>query len=361
MTRKRIIAAALLASAATAAMHVRLAPPVPAALTGSAADGPIPLPEPGRGVSPFATVAVGRQVAVGDVDLPASEASGLAASRRFPGVFYWLRDGGGATAQRPRAALWAIKVDADGNSHPVRRGENFPFAGVFDAANGDWEDIVLDDDDNLWIGDIGANDCKTQQHLFKTLEPDPDTDDPFVVVAKYPLAFPDPAPGCRTRNAEAMLWLDGELYIFAKALHSPLYRVELPAGRGDDAQLEPLGQFAAAANRISVSTLSDDRTRLTLAGHALYWVFTTDPALQGDDLLRDAMTRQPVYVGRFPQPNGRSAAVEGGSYLPGSHDVLFVAEDKRIFLLPDSGGPGSPGGPVGPGGPGAASGPGDRR
>ncbi|MBV1850225.1 hypothetical protein [Catellatospora tritici] len=339
MTRKRIIAAALLASAATAMMHVRLAPPatVAAAVVGPSGtgDGPVPPPEREIPLHPFAIVPIEQKVAIGDVALPASEASGLAASRRYPGVYYWLRDGGGATAQRPRAALWAIKVDEAGDSKPVRRGENFPFAGVFDAANGDWEDIVVDDDDNLWIGDIGANNCKAQQHLFKTLEPDPDTDDPFVVTAKYPLAFPDPAEGCRTRNAEAMLWLDGSLYIFAKGPHSPLYRVELPDHRGDDAELAPVGQFESTVNRISVSTLSDDRTRLVLASHALYWVFETDPELKGDDLLRDAMKRTPRYVGKFPEQDGMVAAVEGGSYLPGSHQVLFVAENKQVFLLPD--------------------------
>ncbi|MDI1462463.1 hypothetical protein QEZ54_15940 [Catellatospora sp. KI3] len=340
MTRKRIIAAALLASAATAMMHLRPTLPatVAAAVVGPSGTGDGPVPPPPRpevAAHPFAPALLGQSVAIGDVALPASEASGLAASRRYPGVFYWLRDGGGATVQRPRAALWAIKVGDDGHSRPVRRGENFPFAGVFSAANGDWEDIVVDDDDNLWIGDIGANDCKAKQHLFKTLEPDPDTDDPFVVTAKYPVAFPDPAQGCRTRNAEAMLWLDGDLYIFAKGPRSPLYRVELPDHSGDDAELEPVGQFASTVNRISVSTLSDDRTRLVLASHAIYWVYETDPDLEGDDLLRDAMKRTPRYVGTFPEQNGKAAAVEGGSYLPDSHQVLFVAENKQVFLLPD--------------------------
>ncbi len=283
---------------------------------------------------PGALVKAGQPIAIHTADLPASEASGLVASRRHPGVFYWLRDGGGATSQRPRAALWTIRLGEQAQAYPVRRGENFPFAQVFEAPNTDWEDVVIDDDDNLWIGDIGANDCVSKQYLYRTLEPEPDTDDPFMVTAKYPLAFPDPAPGCKTRNAEAMLWLDGELYVFAKTANSPVYRVVLPAERNAPVAMLPVAKFDYAVNKISVSTVSDDRTRLTLAGHARYWVFAADPALTGDAFLREAMSGKPVHTATFDSAAG-NASVEGGSYVPGTHDLLFVAENKEIFLVPD--------------------------
>ncbi|WP_155370542.1 hypothetical protein [Catellatospora vulcania] len=302
----------------------------PAAQTAApapSADNPFALPG--------AAAKAGQPIAIRTADLPASEASGLAASRRHPGVFYWLRDGGGATTQRPRAALWTIRLGEDAQSHPVRRGENFPFAQVFEAPNTDWEDVVIDDDDNLWIGDIGANDCVSRQYLYRTLEPEPDTDDPFMVTARYPLAFPDPAPGCKTRNAEAMLWLDGELYVFAKTTNSPVYRAVLPPERNMPVTLLPVAKFDHAVNKISVSTLSDDRTRLTLAGHARYWVFAADPALTGDAFLRKAMSGRPVHTATFESAAG-NASVEGGSYVPGTHDLLFVAENKEIFLVPDA-------------------------
>ncbi|WP_144125854.1 hypothetical protein [Catellatospora sichuanensis] len=303
----------------------------PAAQTAEPA---APFAESPSRLVPGAAAKAGQPIAIHTADLPASEASGLVASRRHPGVFYWLRDGGGATTQRPRAALWTIRLGEDAQSHPVRRGENFPFAQVFDGANTDWEDVVIDDDDNLWIGDIGANDCVSKQYLYRTLEPEPDTDDPFVVTAKYPLAFPDPAPGCRTRNAEAMLWLDGELYIFAKTTNSPVYRAVLPAERNAPVALLPVTKFDHAVNKISVSTVSDDRTRLTLAGHSRYWVFAADPALTGDAFLRKAMSGKPVHTDTFASAAG-NASVEGGSYVPGTHDLLFVAENKEIFLVPD--------------------------
>ncbi|WP_166388513.1 hypothetical protein [Catellatospora methionotrophica] len=283
---------------------------------------------------PGAPVRAGRPIAIHTADLPANEASGLVASRRHPGVFYWLRDGGGATTQRPRAALYTIRLGDDAQAYPVRRGENFPFAQVFEAPNTDWEDVVMDDDDNLWIGDIGANDCVSKQYLYRTLEPEPDTDDPFIVTARYPLAFPDPAPGCKTRNAEAMLWLDGELYIFAKTANSPVYRVVLPAERNKPVALLPVTEFDYGVDKISVSAVSDDRTRLTLAGHARYWVFAADPKLKGDAFLRKAMSGKPVHTARFDSAAG-NASVEGGSYVPGTHDLLFVAENKEIFLVRD--------------------------
>lgn len=179
-----------------AAVGVGLAGPGAAAGPGETAVSPAartaePAPPAGTPFTvPGAAAEAGQPIAIRTADLPANEASGLVASRRHPGVFYWLRDGGGATTQRPRAALWTIRLGDDAHAYPVRRGENFPFAQVFDAANTDWEDVVIDDDDNLWIGDIGANDCVREQYLYRTLEPEPDTDDPFVVTGRYPLAFP---------------------------------------------------------------------------------------------------------------------------------------------------------------------------
>jgi hypothetical protein len=226
--------------------------------------------------------------------------------------------------------LWALRLDGNGVPKPVRQSVLFPYASVFQVSNTDWEDLVIDDDDNLWIGDIGANDCMSQQYLYKALEPDPGTGDPFVVTSKYPIRLPDPQSGCRTRNAETMLWLDGALYIFAKTDNSPVYRAE-PAERNLEMPLVRVGQFAdSSVKRISVASISTDRTRLMVAGHTRFWVFEANPSLRGDEYLRDAMKRAPSAEGRFDATGG-NASVEGGSFVPDSRDMIFVAEDRSIY------------------------------
>jgi hypothetical protein len=83
--------------------------------------------------------------------------SGIVASRRYPGV------------------LWAIR-DRDGQG-------------------------------NLWIADIGNNECaRTDTALLKVREPDPAAAGPARLLATYRHRFPDPPPGCAGRNAEAMSW-----------------------------------------------------------------------------------------------------------------------------------------------------------
>src|SRR5688572_9259600 len=114
MTRVLIIAAAVLltAVALSSAPEPDDRPwpgvPVPAAAGDSGqraapaaaqtAEPAVPLAGAPPFVAPESAAARGRMIAIHSADLPANEASGLAASRRHPGVFYWLRDGGGATA-----------------------------------------------------------------------------------------------------------------------------------------------------------------------------------------------------------------------------------------------------------------------
>ena len=59
--------------------------------------------------------------------LPAGEGSGLVASRQYPGVFWWIRDGGEATAGKPRDAAYALKYDPNGNLVNVRGTDKFPY------------------------------------------------------------------------------------------------------------------------------------------------------------------------------------------------------------------------------------------
>jgi hypothetical protein len=263
--------------------------------------------------------------------LPANEASALVASRTQPGVYYWLRDGGPSKPDRPRDAIWAMRLDAAGNPLPVRGSTLFPSYDVKGAKNVDWEDLAVDDTGALWIGELGANDCKRQQRLYRTTEPLPGSTAAITVSASYDLRFTDDLKsGCRTYNSEAMFWLDGHLYVFAKTAGSPVYRVDLPSGTGGTARLTRVTQVGQGVDNISASSLSDDRTRLMLLDHERMWVFRTDPARRGDDLVEAAFAAPARWQARFQAEGG--ASVEGGSFAWGTHTLAFVAEDRRIYV-----------------------------
>ena len=85
------------------------------------------------------------------------ERSGLVASRRHPGVFWTLSDGGNP------AALYAITREGD----LIRE---YPVA----AKNVDWEDLAIDDDGRLYIADVGNNQRDRKEvQVLRVDEPDP--------------------------------------------------------------------------------------------------------------------------------------------------------------------------------------------
>ncbi len=266
--------------------------------------------------------------------LPAGEASGLVASQSHPNVFWWMRDGGPSTAEKPREAIYALKVDANGNTQPVRGDDKFPFFEINGVKNSNWEDIALDDDNNLWIGDIGANNCsRSSQKLYRVKEPDPTKSSKLDVDASYTFSFPDPANGCNTWNSEAMFWLDGKMYIFAKTKNSPLYRVDLPKGNTGKATLKRLGTLSGGASNISASSLSGDRTRLMVASHNQTSIYqASSSSLKGDDLVKDLISKKPAYQARFDcKCSDKTAAVEGGSFRKDSLATVYVSETKRLY------------------------------
>ncbi len=269
----------------------------------------------------------------------AGEGSGMVASRQYPGVYWWMRDGGDATADKPRDAIYAMKFDANGNSLAVRGTDKFPFNLVSGSKNNNWEDIAMDSNNNIWIGDIGANLCGRQdQKLLRVKEPDPTSSETLTITANYTFKFPDPASGCNTWNSEAMFWLDGKMYIFAKTTNSPVYRVDFPSGSTGTANLVRLGTLAGGVSNISVSSISDDRSRLMVASHGKTNIYqTTNTSLTGDSLVKDLISRAPKYIATFTCGTGCTTAVEGGAFKRNSFDVAYVSENKYIYYSKPAG------------------------
>ncbi|HEV2870391.1 MAG TPA: hypothetical protein VG409_03130, partial [Actinomycetota bacterium] len=149
--------------------------------------------------------------------------SGIVASRRYPGVLWAIRDRGGQDRPgKPQNALYAYKV-TDGKVGEVAGGA---FKAVpMPVPARDWEDIGRDRPGNLWVADIGDNECdRTDTALLKVREPDPAASGPAELLATYRYRFPDPPSGCAGRNAEAMFLADDVPYLIDKAEQSTLYR-----------------------------------------------------------------------------------------------------------------------------------------
>lgn len=267
------------------------------------------------------------------VDVLVGEGSGMIASRQYPGVYWYMRDGGESTTDKPRNAIYPVKLDSNGKPLALRGTNKFPFNLISGTTNNNWEDIAMDDQNNIWVGDIGANQCgRNDQKIFKVREPDPTTNESVTILASYTFKFPDPASGCNTWNSEAMFWLDGKMYIFAKTSNSPVYRIDLPTGTTGTAKLVRLGTLTGGVSNISVSSLSDDRTRLMVASQKSMRMYrTTTPSLQGDALVKDLISRSPAWSAPFSCGSGCNAFVEGGAFKRNSYEAAFIDEPKKLY------------------------------
>lgn len=110
------------------------------------------------GYSAGFTNQISREVSeVGKVVHPAmTEVSGVVASRKYPGTFWIHTDGG------KQPLLVAINRD----------GETIAKFDVF-ARFADWEDIAIDDQGHLFLGDLGNNNCeRTELRVYRVGEPD---------------------------------------------------------------------------------------------------------------------------------------------------------------------------------------------
>jgi hypothetical protein len=260
---------------------------------------------------------------------PAGGGSGIVASKRYPGVLWAIRDRGGQDRQgRPQNALYAYKV-TDGKVAKLAGGAAFK-AVPMPVPAGDGEDIGRDSEGNLWIADIGNNECdRTDTALLKVREPDPAATGPAKLLATYRYRFPDPPAGCAGRNAESMFLVDDVPYLIDKAEESTLYR--FPSLDPDAAvTLEKVGVLAGQVANLSGADLSTGRRpgpssspapaparptsrgwrSATTASTSTSWPRTATPTSS-----RPAPTS--AEAGRPPAPSGRAGARGGASRAGG--------------------------------------------
>jgi hypothetical protein len=177
----------------------------------------------------------------------ARESSGLAQSRRNPGLFWTHNDAGNDPD------LFA--VDADG-----RLVQRVRVAG---AELVDWEDIAAGPCDAgtcLYVGDIGDNSAERERiTIYRVPESDRGASETARAAALH-ARFPDGA-----HDAEALFVLpSGELFVVTKGRRSPirLYRYPLPQQPGETVVLERVRELFPepddSEDRVTGATASPD-------------------------------------------------------------------------------------------------------
>jgi hypothetical protein len=255
--------------------------------------------------------------------------SGIVASKRYPGVLWAIRDRGGQSHPgKPQNALYAYKV-TDGRVGTVA-GAAFKAVPLPVPAH-DWEDIGRDREGNLWIADIGNNECdRTDTALLKVAEPDPAAPGPAKLLATYHYRFPAPPSGCAGRNAEAMFLVDDVPYLIDKSTQSTVYRFPR-LDPSATVTLEKVGALAGQPANLSGADLSVDRSRLAVDSHTTLYVYqAADPSADGARLVADLIARPPAWTVQLAD----HANVEGVAFGYGSHDLNLLAENRDVYFVP---------------------------
>ena len=232
-----------------------------------------------------------------------TESSGVVASRQHPGVFWTHNDGAKSYT------LFAI-------SREGKALGNFHLAGVVVH---DWEDIAIDGEKHLYVGDIGNNDARRFLIAVHEIdEPDPQKPGtPLVVKRSWQLRFPKAPFDCET-----LFVLKDFGYVVSKVFNdarAEIYRFPLTE------QKEPFTLELVARLKIDSPVtggdISADGKLLGLVGKSGAWAYR----IKGD--VSKAEKVKPVHT-KFKHEH-----IEGCCFVPDG--LLATAETREIFLFTD--------------------------
>jgi hypothetical protein len=254
---------------------------------------------------------------LGTVSDPAiSESSGLAASRRFPGLVWTHNDSG------DEPLLFCLDM----------KGANCGVWRVAGAEAFDWEDMAAGpgaegSGPSLYLGDIGDNiDQRTEIVVYRIPEPTAAPGPPSTAAAPATTA---PAAVLRLRypdgphNSEALAVhpTTGDVYIISKdAQSAKVYKAKAPVA-GTTTNLAQIGtiRLGTGARGLEVITgadISPDGTRVALSSYAQGY----ELVLPSGGVFDDVWGQSPVPVALGPRLQGESVAyrVDGRALLTSS-------------------------------------------
>jgi hypothetical protein len=250
------------------------------------------------------------------------EASALAASAKYPGVYWTLNDSGNSPT------IYALD----------EKGELRGTFKVDDAENEDWEAIQVgpgrDGAPALYIGDIGDNDEKRKEiQIYRVPEPEPGQANGKPPNAKtsaaevFRFTYPDGA-----HDAETLLVhpATGELLIVTKEVpgRATVYRAPMPLNPGKSTRLElvtklDLNKFGVKTDVVNDGTITVDARRLTLRTYSRGVEFDVPPGAALASIWGE--TPRVFKIDDPPQGEGISYRLDGTA-------LLTIGEDSPTFL-----------------------------
>ena len=250
-----------------------------------------------RDPAPFATVA----------NPEIDESSGLAASRRFPGLFWTHNDSG------DKARIFPLLPGSAPEGRPFRKGIR-----VKGAEHVDWETIALLEDGRLAVGDVGNNrNNRKDLRIYLFPEPDPYRDREVAVEQTLRFRYPDQETqigrkGPRNFDCEAMFARNGKLFLLTKHRDddaTKLYRFS-DLDR-DETVPERIARFPIGG-RVTGADASPDGKRVAVLTYDALWLFE---GFEGDDIFNGKKRKRLLEADQC-----ESVAFDGETLIVGNEE-----------------------------------------
>ncbi|AGA29354.1 hypothetical protein [Singulisphaera acidiphila] len=246
---------------------------------------------------------------VGRLNYPAiREASGIVASRRHPGIFWVHNDSGNLSL------LFAVKRDGS----LVREY-------LLQVPNVDWEDIAIDDDGHLYLGEIGNNKGRLPlRSIYQINEPDPTQPFKGTLAVEVSSFYSFPPEG--RFDAEGLFLDAGRAVVVAKTFdrsEAELFAIPLspPAPLLRPAAPESLGRLPRFLEPATGADLSRDGRLLAVCAVDVARVYQRDRSRSGPWTL--------VGTVRFPADHVEGIAWDG-------LDLILASENRTLYRISEA-------------------------
>lgn len=247
-----------------------------------------------------------------------TETSGIAASRRNPGVLWIHNDSG------DKARIFAINSESD------YLGE-FELDGVFHF---DWEDIAVgpgpDGESCVYVADIGDNlKIRGVVTIYRIPEPkvdpeDEDLDEKLKNFGTFKFSYPDGA-----RDAETIMIdpIDKSLYLISKEKNrAGIYRAAFPFAKDETVEFELAGELTGYDKFVAGDVAPDGSGILMKTIDDIYFF----PRKSGESISY-ALSKTPRKVDYEPEKQGEAI---GWSASGDGFYTLSEGDDPELYFYP---------------------------
>lgn len=272
--------------------------------------------------------------------VPIDEASGIAASARFPGVWWVLNDSGGGTALFAIDEIGRVIVPEPARARfhgdkPEPGKTAWPGHQLPGTANVDWEDLVVHDG-KVYVADLGNNaNARKDLAIYVAAEIDPRTTVDFAGVTTYRVRYPDQEafpPAAMCFDCESIFVDQGAIYVLTKhratgknapEAGSKLYRLDKPDAAAEVA-FALVDRHATIGLWPTAASLSPDGKRLAVLAQTSIWLFER-PA-EGDRWLSGPAKRLVL--------EGRVALQAEAICWDGADHLRWCNEQRALYRSP---------------------------